>query len=766
MGQAPFSIMEYGMKEERIIEVLAPAGSMESMRAAVSAGADAVYMGGRKFGARAYAENPGEDELLAAIDYVHLHGKKLYLTVNTLLKERELTEELIEFLEPVYEAGVDALIIQDLGVWQTVRRHFPDLPLHASTQMTITGVSGAREAKRQGASRIVTARELSIAELRKIREQVEIEIEAFVHGALCYSYSGQCLFSSLAGGRSGNRGRCAGPCRLPYGAWEEEASRSGREGAYLLNLKDLCGLDSLGELLDAGVSSLKIEGRMKSPRYTAGVVSVYRKYVDLYKEVGSQGWKAARQDKKFLLELFDRGGCSDGYFHARNGTHMLALSEKPFRQTDAALLEELDQTYVKREKKEKIKGNLRITQDLPVKLSLRMGTVSASAKGEAALPARSRPIREADVRKQMEKLGDTPFVLEELDIALAGDCFVPVGKLNELRRQAASALEEELLKPYRRELPAPAAVSKKKGTEGIFPEEETGKRRPLLSVRVEEEAQFFAAVGEAAVSRIYLSTDSLAPGRLPELTRICREAGKECFLALPRIWRNGDLWAWEEFRKADPDGFLLRVLDEIPLMDEAGRPESGKGAGEGQKREPYEFVADASLYTFNREAERALFRRGFAMVTAPLELNGRELRERGMAGSEMIVYGRLPMMVSAQCVRKTVKACRKQEEARNGKRSPSGGRLFISDRKRLRFPVRQYCRFCYNVIYNHAPLWLAEELPAIGAMGTRMVRLEFTTEGPEEVSGVIRSFEGALEGKRAEALPELRTRGHFRRGAE
>ncbi len=769
------------MKEERKIEVLAPAGSFESMKAAVSAGADAVYMGGTKFGARAYAENPDRELLLKAVDHVHLHGKKLYLTVNTLLKERELSEELVDFLAPAYEAGVDALIVQDLGVWRTVRRCFPDLPLHASTQMTITGVPGAREAKRQGAARIVTARELSIEEIRRIHEQVEVEIEAFVHGALCYSYSGQCLFSSLAGGRSGNRGRCAGPCRLPYEAWEGKKKLSDPAGRYLLNLKDLCGLDSLGELLDAGVCSLKIEGRMKSPRYTAGVVSIYRKYVDLYKKVGSAGWKAAAQDKEFLLELFDRGGFSDGYFHAHNGKGMLTLSEKPFRQADAALFEELDRTYVSCEKKEKIKGNIRITQDFPVTLFFETGTAFVSVEGEAALPAKSRPLLESDIRRQIEKLGDTPFALQDLEVSLSGDCFVPVGRLNELRRRAAAALEEEILRPYRRTLSVPAGEDGAGGPEedcarksgapeggcarksgesgggsGLRPAGTGG--RPLLSVLTEEEEQLLAALREPAVDRVYLSVDSAAPERIPRLAEACRAAGKECFLALPRIWRKGEAFDREPFRKAAPDGFLVRVLDEISFLDgEWERPEGGGAC---------RFVADASLYTFNREARRALALRGFSMDTAPLELNRRELGERGMDGSEMIVYGRLPMMVSAQCVRKTVRACAAGDGASKNAGKEPAGELFLSDGKRFSFPVKQYCRSCYNVIYNNAPLWLAEELPAIAALGTRMVRLSFTMEGPEEVSGVIRAFAAALEGREYGGAPKLRTRGHFRRGTE
>lgn len=522
-----------------------------------------------------------------------------------------------------------------------------------------------------------------------------------------------------------------------------------------MNLKDLCGLDSLGELLDAGVCSLKIEGRMKSPRYTAGVVSIYRKYVDLYKKVGSKGWKTASEDKEFLAGLFDRGGFSDGYFHMQNGRKMLALSEKPFRQADTALFEYLDRAYVQPEKKEKIKGNIRITQDLPVKLSFRMGGFSVFAKGEPALPAKNRPLSDEDVKRQIEKLGDTPFILEQLEVEIAGDCFVPVSTLNELRRKAVSALRKEILKAYRRERYLPGKRM------GICSGETGLKERklheaareggtPRLSVLVEEEAQFFAAVKEGAVSRIYLSADAIAPKRMTELAGICKAAKKECFLALPRIWREKASFWREEAGRVETDGFLVRVLDEFDFLYE----------------KQGEFVADASLYTFNGEAREALFRRGFSMDTAPLELNARELKERGMSGSEMIVYGRLPMMVSAQCIRKTVMACTRQAApSRRGRKSPDRT-LFLKDRKRMRFPVKQYCQSCYNVIYNSAPLWLAAELPEIAAMGPEMLRLQFTTEKPEEVSLVIQAYEAALAGEKYTYQPEIRTRGHFRRGVE
>lgn len=308
-------------KEKGKAELLAPGGSAAGIRAAVNAGADAVYAGGRLFGARAYADNPDEEGMADCIDYCHLHGAKFYLTVNTLLKEEELEKDLYDYLLPIYERGADAVLVQDLGVFRYLKTHFPDLPIHASTQMTVTGPDGVRLLHRMGAERVVLSRELSLEEIREIRRQTDAELETFVHGALCFCYSGQCLMSSMLGGRSGNRGRCAQPCRLP---WRFDGPDGGNGEACLLSLKDICTLDILPDLIDAGISSLKIEGRMKRPEYAAGVTSVYRKYIDLYDKAGRKGYAVDPQDRRILLDLFNRGGFSEGYYGEKNGPDMMA----------------------------------------------------------------------------------------------------------------------------------------------------------------------------------------------------------------------------------------------------------------------------------------------------------------------------------------------------------------------------------------------------------------------------------------------------------
>ncbi len=281
--------------KNQTVELLAPAGDYACFMAAINAGADAVYLGGTKFGARAYANNFSQDEIAEALRVAHLFHRKIYLTVNTLVKESEMPE-LVPYIAPLYEAGLDGVIVQDIGVLKVLREHFPALALHASTQMTVTGVYGAQFVKSLGVSRVVPARELSLDEIRDIKEETGLEVECFIHGAMCYAYSGQCLFSSILGGRSGNRGRCAGPCRLPY-------TDENKKQLYPLSLKDMYTLPMIPKLIEAGIDSFKIEGRMKKPEYVAGVTAVYRKYIDQYLSAPDRKFQIAKDDELYTDTL-------------------------------------------------------------------------------------------------------------------------------------------------------------------------------------------------------------------------------------------------------------------------------------------------------------------------------------------------------------------------------------------------------------------------------------------------------------------------------
>ena len=432
------------------VELLAPAGSYEALEAAFEAGADAVYLGGQKFGARAYADNLDQEQLIRAIDLAHLKGKQLYLTINTLLKNRELETELYEYLAPLYEAGLDAVIIQDPGVMDFVKTYFPGLHIHASTQMTITGVESAKLLQKAGATRVVTARELSLEEIKKIYDATHMEIESFVHGALCYCYSGQCLMSSMIGGRSGNRGRCAQPCRQPYTVLGQEAG-GGRMGgksqqkppAYPLSLKDLCVLPFLPELMDAKIDSFKIEGRMKSPEYVAGVTAIYRKYIDLYL-TDREHWQIDPKDQELLAKLYVRSETGGGYYHRHNGREMLTLEKPGYLACPQEILERVHGMMEDGKLQKPVSFHAAIRPGEPIHLTASCEGISVQKEGTVAQPAQKRPLAEDDVVKQLKKTGGSFYGADDISVELDGDSFVPVSALNELRRETLDALTEKL----------------------------------------------------------------------------------------------------------------------------------------------------------------------------------------------------------------------------------------------------------------------------------------------------------------------------------
>ena len=752
------------MKEKKRAELLAPAGSFASLKAAVAAGADAVYMGGARFGARAYAQNADQNEMIAAIEYAHLHGCRLYMTVNTLFKENELGE-LYEYLLPYYKAGLDGVIVQDLGALSFIREHFPGIELHASTQMTITSVYGAKELKRLGCCRVVPAREVSLEEIRRIYDETGMDIETFVHGALCYCYSGQCLMSSLIGGRSGNRGRCAQPCRLPYRVYEQEngTAVNKEDQKCVLSMKDLCTLDILPQILEAGVFSLKIEGRMKSPRYTAGVVRIYRKYLDRYLEYGSEGYYVEPEDKKELLDLFDRGGFTSGYYTRHNGRDMIALKEKPeFRETNKELFDFLDREYVETEKKEPVEGYAYLAEGLPSVLTLTCGDISVTVSGQEPQAAKNQPMTREKVIRQLGKTGATAFEFTELEAEVCGALFLPVQALNELRREGFEALTEAIQNQWRRKAPETGEVqngadsgeksSRAAGCAGPVPDESAGKRPMYLTVSAETGDQLSAALAVPEVRRICLDASSFQPERWAEFVQLIHQAGKECYLTLPHIFRTHAIGFFRTYRscleQAGFDGLLIRAFEEIQWMREEQISLSAS--------------FDASVYAWNHGAVHTLKEEQAAFITAPWELNSRELepvfeacRREGLP-AELIVYGRAPMMVSAQCITKTVKGCSK---------CPS--LLWMKDRTGARLPVQNHCAFCYNTILNPLPVSLHGCADSVKRLAPEGLRLCFTIETGEETKAVLNAFAAEfIRGENAEPPFTEFTRGHFRRGVE
>lgn len=750
------------MKE---LELLAPAGSLKTLKAVIHAGADAVYLGGSMFGARAYANNFNEEELLEAIRFGHIHGRKIILAVNTLLKEYELGQ-LYDYLHPYYEAGLDAVIVQDMGVMEFIKTHFPNLPIHTSTQMTITNVEGARLLKEQGVERVVTAREMSLEEIQRIHDEVGVELESFIHGALCYCYSGQCLFSSIIGGRSGNRGRCAQPCRLSYEVLQGEKSLTGHHATPILSLKDMCTLPFLYELADHGVYSFKIEGRMKTPEYAAGVVSIYRKYMDSYLD-GSR-IPVEKKDIRALLELGNRGGFTNGYYYHHNDSDMLSGESASHNKSEGVLQDNIRREYVDTELKEKIKGKLILNKECPAKIDVQYGKIKVSYQGDMVLVAQNRPLTEEVVTEKITKTGNTPFVFENLEVTMDDDIFMPVNQLNQLRRGALEALEEALLKPYERTLPELVETSsaetdrqttgnaiKEKQISGQSLSQTSGQQSANSSTEVRvliEDAEQLPAVLKADfVDTVYLdcmlyTRENLIRKLSEDIDRV-HASGKKAFYVFPFIFRQQTSLFYEkimpELKKLPLDGIMVRSLDEIAFIKEWGN-------------ENWQMVSDSNLYTYSNEAAEYFYRLGMIQDTIPVELNRKEILKRENSRSEMIIYGRLPLMITAQCIHKNTLGCMHQPKVLN-----------LKDRYSVHFPVKNFCSECYNVIYNSLPVCLFKEDVTVKKIAPAAVRLSFTTETEEEAEQILTIYgdiykNGGILGQ----MPMECTNGHFKRGVE
>ena len=728
-----------------ITELLSPAGSYESFEAAIGAGADAVYVGGPAFGARAYAQNFTQEELITAIETAHIHNRKLYLTVNTLLKNRELDDQLFEYLLPYYEAGLDAVIVQDLGVFSFIRRNFPDLDIHASTQMTVTGPEGMRFLEEKGATRVVPARELSLEEISAMHKASPLEIETFIHGALCYSYSGQCLMSSIFGGRSGNRGRCAQPCRLPYAVLDEK-HREYKKDAYVLSLKDMCGIKDLRGLADAGVYSLKIEGRMKQIPYAAGVVSYYRKYIDLF--LSGQETQVSEGDYRAVLALGNRCGFTDGYYHRHNGSDMVTFTKPNYEKTNEALQQQILRAYENGAAKIPVMGELVLHQGQAAYYRVKTQTVSVEISGMEVMQAQKKPLLAEDVKSRMEKTGDTPFVMEDLSIRIEDGVFLPNGALNQLRREALAELQNEMLKPYQRQ-DHPQRKAEKK-----FPEacEKREKRKERVFAVTGERRQLAPVLESSCVTSVCLDMEaydrSTMMEELKEDANAVMQKDKEVYLAMPHIFRAGTA---EWVRQILPDikrmgfaGVLVRNYEELALAKE-----TFLGS---------EIITDHNLYCYNDQAVRAFAGQGVTKNTVPLELNRSEIKRRYNEESMMMLYGYYPLMTSAQCVHANTRGCDKKR-----------GLSYLKDRYQVQFPVKNFCTYCYNVVYNSLPVLLFSNLEELKKAGIRDFRMDFTMESAKETKAILKLYEEFADGSRRQYPKEWENRytnGHYKRGVE
>ena len=699
-------------------ELLAPAGNLEILKGVIESGADAVYVGGSMFGARAYANNFTEEELLEAIDFAHLRGVKVYLTVNTLIKNSEFSK-LYDYLLVYYKRGLDAVIVQDIGVVKAIHEYFPSMEIHTSTQMTVTGADGVRFLSQFGVTRVVMAREVSLAEMKRIHEETGMELEAFVHGALCYSYSGQCLFSSILGGRSGNRGRCAQPCRLPY-------TVEGKKDEYILSLKDMCGIKALDKLHDAGVYSLKIEGRMKQLEYACGVVKYYRSYIDSKKPVSDA-------DYDRIKALGNRCGFTDRYYFDHNGSDMVTYVKPNFVSNAAEPSPE--------KRKLSIEGELVLREGEPGSLTVKRGDVTYKASIEPVSAALKAPLDKKAAIDRINKTGDTDFEFSHIKAQIGENVFVPNGALNKLRRDAISGLCDKLLKKYYRndaryaDMSRLTALPEHVVKSDAAHDEAINDYTTICSCMTR--AQLDTLIGYECFDVFYLDFDMYDRKTLIQQfaddVQSLTKRNKKVYLMLPTIFRadSSDYFVSiaKELDKVSFEGFVVKNYEELYLTENLF---TGK-----------KVILDHNMYTFNDVSKSAFFEHGVSGDTVPLELNSREIMHRNNIGSQMIVYGYYPLMTTANCVHKNTKGCDKKQKL-----------IYLKDRYNKSFAVCNNCKECYNTIYNSLPTMLTKNISKLKEAGIRSFRYSFTIETPKQIKAV-------MDDKVAEY-----TNGHYKRGVE
>lgn len=745
------------------VELLAPAGNPQAFYAIINAGADAVYLAGNKFGARAYADNFSTDELIECIQYAHLFSVKVYLTFNTLLKESEISE-IDEFIKPLYEAGLDAAIIQDFGVVHYLKEHYPNLEIHISTQMSVCSSYGAKFLKELGATRIVPARELSLKEIRAIKSKVDIELETFIHGAMCYCYSGMCLFSSILGGRSGNRGRCAQPCRLSYSVINEGFTS---KDAYYLSLKDMCTIEKLSELISAGIDSFKIEGRMKKPEYAAGVTSIYRKYIDYYyslveeygEEEAQRKYSVNKKDLQNLSSLYIRSEVQDGYYFKQNGKEMITLTNPSYNSNDERLLQDINTKYMSNHKKISISMVADFKEGNKAKLIIQTKDITVEHYGNIVETAQKQAITEDNVKKQLLKLGETVFTCDNITITVSEKAFYPLKMINELRREAIEKLVDAILndKKYSPTLSSNNTTDWNDATsEGhnsiqhLQQNVHTNEYALCISNSTQLKTYYHWLKNATEVKPpkyIYIS-DSIVFDN--DCLDICAKLSSvtDCLIMLPYIMRENKIFYFENllkkyFEKEIFKGFLVRNADELGYISECVSKSD-------KDLRNIIIQLDACFYTWNHYALKELYPY-IDGACVPYELKTAEqhrlLEYDGCF--EKILYSKIPMMITSNCVLQTSDKCHKN----------STQLIALKDRYGKVFPIVRNCSQCYNVIYNSVPLCLLKDKDK-WKYKVR-IRLDFTTESADEMILILDAF---FLGK--ELYLKEYTTGHEKRGVE
>ena len=772
-------------------EILAPCGSYEILIAAVKAGADACYIGGNKFGARAYATNLQSDSIFQAIDYAHLHDVRLYLTVNTLLKNNEI-KELYNYLAPYYEAGIDAVIVQDLGVFEYVKNTFPDLSIHCSTQMNINSRHSAEFMKNLGATRIVTAREMSLNEIKAIKENVDIEIESFVHGAMCYSYSGQCLMSSLAGGRSGNRGRCAQPCRKCYG------------DRYLLSMKDMCSLEIIPQLIEAGIDSLKIEGRMKNEYYVASAVAAYKELcLDYY--LGKFSIEKANKLKYKLASIYNRGGFCQSYYFMHNGPQMISdkrpnnqgvyigkltdisngkisvkldediykqdvfeialknnetmditsgidgkkgktimlnvpkskfilPNQKIYRTRCNKFIEDIKRDILEKETNLPIEGVFTAIVGEKMSLLLKYRHHSVKVVSDFIVEESSnKPADEDNIKGKLSMLGNTDYIFSKLDVNISPNAFVPMGIVKQLRRDAIEDLTEVIANSYRRNHVDESNMVKISGDT----EEFNNINLPLF-VGVQSIEQL-KEILNFNITGIYIQRGLYNDIISKELADRLKSSDIKVYIELPYIiTADFDLLS---YLPDVYDGIYVRNIDGFACVNREINTLKDK-----------HIVLGASLYAYNNIA-RDFFGgfKGNITFEIPKELNVKEISGLNSYNNQLTIYEHQQVMLSAQCVIKNTTGCNKKCDVKK-----------ITDDKNNTFYAKAVCDECCNVIYNGLPTSLLDKMDEMLIQKTKAdsLRINFSLEDSRQVRDVMNSYYNN------KSVSVNITTGHYYRGVE
>lgn len=724
------------------VELLAPAGNYESFIGAINAGADAVYVGGEKFSARAYADNFTTEVLCACISYAHLFGKRVYLTLNTLIKEQEFSE-VYEYVKPFYLAGLDGVIVQDVGVLRFLKQHFPHMELHASTQMAVTGPEFVSLCKELGICRVVPARELSLAELKQIRD-AGIEVECFIHGAMCYCYSGMCLMSSILGGRSGNRGRCAQPCRLPYQVSVQEKTVS---EVYTLSLKDMCTIEHIPELIAAGMNSFKIEGRMKRSEYAAGVTALYRKYIEKYEADPKKAFCVSKKDKEILQHLYIRSELQDGYLFKHNGKEMVTKDAPSYNALDEQILAEIRTKYLGYTKKMPISFYAYFEVGQPASLTAyTQEGMSVTVTGPIVEAAQKSPATKETISKQLTKLGGTHFSLSEIEISLEGDAFLPNGVLNALRREALEQLQQEIILQQFPDLALRSPIEEKEQAQQSHSTKQ-GDAETGVTVLVKTAEQLQTVIKHEILQKIhtvYMEDEAMqayidGTCMLPDQVQIV--------YAMPYILRAKDTAEKKEYLQklyeAGVHGVLVRNVESLACVKQL------------QRQYPFLVVTDASLYCWNVEAKRAWMEYA-DRVTLPFELNSKELRALKDADTEQVMYGYLPLMVAANCIYKTNMTCQIGTHKR-------ANLAYLKDRYGKTFTALTDCKYCYNIIYNSVPLSLHKKYTKKRA---GYFRLQFSIESMQDTEKILDYYVQWMEGSAGEFPIAEYTTAHENRQVE